>query len=317
MIITAIISRIGFFSTLTLFLQILTRACSDCLAHDHNGNHIENRILFYPDTIFADLDPGLLGLFGVGDHDSSPTSSINKTSFLGKCEFIYDAESIQLAIPFPFNAQTLHELNPTMPLLKPQLKARYVDLFTHRDREDNFAIYSHLKRGNRGKLMEEFVEELAKTFPMITGIDCIPYPNGQMGPITFSTKDQGLLPMYSFGEGMQRWFNLLGGMVVYQNAIHLIEEIDATFHPKAQRELAANLVHYSKKYDNQLFLTSHSLEFVDTLLDTIYGSGQQPDEDIVRIITLRNDPTTNEVKARVLTGQEAYESREKYHMELR
>ena len=116
---------------------------------------------------------------------------------------------------------------------------------------------------------------------------------------------------------MRRWYNILGGMIVYQNAIHCIEEIDSTFHPNAQEDLAKNLVNYAQKYNNQLFMTSHSLEFVDEFLEVLYGPDSEMEDDCVRIITLRNNEKDNRVRKRVLTGKEAYEAREKYKLELR
>ena len=272
---------------------------------------------FIPSRIFAELEPTLMGSFGSGEMFYKDQRTTQSIQYLGEWETIGLADNTKVKVPFPFSSIHVKELNPNSGFVAPFLKSRFVDILTHRDSEESFKIYSFLKREKRGKLMVEFVQELSQTFPNIIGIDCLPYPTGDFGPVSFMTQDSGLLPISSFGEGLQRWYNILGGMVVYQDAIHCIEEIDATFHPEAQKQLATNLVHYSKKYNNQLFMTSHSLEFVDNLLEAVYGSDQEPEEDCIRIITLRNDPKTNQVKSRVLTGKEAYESREKYRMELR
>ena len=293
-------------------LKFMIRALTD------TGNYLQSNHYFQPNRIFAELEPTLMGSFGAGDLFFKDQRATQVTQYLGDWEILSTVtDDAKVKLPFPFSSAHLKELNPSLGFTPPSLKARFVDILTHRDAEENFKIYSFLKREKRGRLMAEFVHELSETFPAITGIDCLPYPTGDFGPVSLMTQDSGLLPINSFGEGLQRWYNILGGMIVYQDAIHCMEEIDATFHPEAQKKLATNLVHYSKKYNNQLFMTSHSLEFVDNLLEAVYGSGQEPEEDCIRIITLRNDPKTNEVKSRVLTGQEAYESREKYRMELR
>jgi AAA15 family ATPase/GTPase len=128
------------------------------------------------------------------------------------------------------------------------------------------------------------------------------------------------LPLYVFGDGMRRWFHLLGNMLVYKNAAHCIEEIDATFHPAAQRDLSRLLIQYAEKFNNQLFLTSHNIEFADAFLDSLYGEDgivAQKDEDPVRVFTIKPLKGTDQIEVWPLTGREAYESRIDYELEVR
>ncbi len=109
-------------------------------------------------------------------------------------------------------------------------------------------------------------------------------------------------------------------MISYQNSVHCIEEIDAAFHPAAHPKLAHYLVDYARNYKNQLFITSHSLEFLDAFLGSLYAGKSVPitdqQKDPVRVYTLlpsEDGPPT--VWSR--TGREAYHEREVYDLELR
>ncbi|KSU85177.1 ATPase/GTPase, AAA15 family [Fictibacillus enclensis] len=266
-----------------------------------------------PYGIFADFKPTLMGSFGNIQMENNLNAMnipgqppINITP-VGKWRIKENNKSVlRTEIGFP----------PVSPDLQkgPFQLGRFVDILTHREQQENTKIYSFLKRE---RIMEEFISELQKTFPDIQDIDSIPFPDGTPSPVSFKIRDNQLLPMYNFGDGVQRWYNILGGLILYQNAIHCLEEVDATFHPSAQTDLSRNLYKYAKKFNNQLFMTSHSIEFVDNLLHAIYENQPEDEQDIVRIITLKSDPITNEVHSRVLTGREAYKTREKYQLELR
>ena len=191
------------------------------------------------------------------------------------------------------------------------------DILAHREPQATVAIFSHLKRY---RLLEKFTKEMKAVFP-ITEIDSIPYPDGSFSPIYIINSNDELLPIYNLGDGMRRWFHLLGNLMIYPNSVHLIEEIDATFHPNAQEKFGHLLVEYAEKFNNQLFMTSHNLEFADKFLESLYGeegSITEDQDDPVRVITIgqsRDDP--EETTVWNLTGRQAYRSRKLYNVELR
>ncbi len=287
--------------------------------HDNQETTVDH--IFEPYSIFADFKPQLMGSFGNEQIESNiQMNQIN----LGHINIALQGNQSNQKIGkwnVKINNNLVKSVDLGFPPFFPELQSdplmlgRFVDILTHRDQLENTKIYSFLKRNG---IMGDFLEELKSSFPNIDGIDSIPYPDGTSSPVSFKVKNKGLLPMYNFGDGVQRWYNILGGLILYQNAVHCIEEVDATFHPTAQRQLSKNLYKYAKKYNNQLFLTSHSIEFIDNLLQSIYEDDSTLNgEDIVRIITIKNDVPNNKVFTRVLTGKEAYETREKYQLELR
>jgi AAA15 family ATPase/GTPase len=107
-------------------------------------------------------------------------------------------------------------------------------------------------------------------------------------------------------------------MIVFKNSIICIEEIDATFHPQSQAQLAHSLLKYSQKYNNQLFITTHNIEFLDSFLSALYSKNDiNIINDDLRVITLKQDIHSNKLITRVLSGTEAYEARYDFKMELR
>src|SRR5258708_20893828 len=91
---------------------------------------------------------------------------------------------------------------------------------------------------------------------------------------------------------MRRWFYLLGQMIVHRNAVHCIDEIDSSMHPSSQSQFSRLLAEYAGKFKNQLFLTSHNIEFADAFLNALYGEGgpyESSKTDSVRLITIRTN----------------------------
>lgn len=265
-------------------------------------------------SAFGDLNPGIMN---GGNNIEIHNSNINMnqpSEFLGTWKIDHfanekniESESFHLTFP-PENFEKI---------ITPFRFGKFVDILTHREQIENSKIYSFLKRG---RLMNEFISELKTTFPDIVNVESIPYIDGTSAPVSFELENGKIVPIYNFGDGLQRWFHILGGLILYQNAVHCIEEIDSTFHFDAQNKLAENLYKYSKKYNNQLFLTSHSIEFIDNFLTTLYGENSKINisDDFVKVITLIPDPkNSNNVLSRTLNGRDAYETREEFGLELR
>lgn len=270
--------------------------------------------LIKPSAAFGDLNLQIPS-GGSIEIDNGNFRINNNIQKLGEWEIRYEnsRKGKPLNEKFPLTFPPTHQEK----FVQPFISGKFVDILSHRDLIENTRIYSFLKRE---KVMNEFLNEIQRTFPNIKGIDSIPYPDGSPSPVSFELTDSRILPIYNFGDGVQRWFNILGGMILYKNSIHCIEEIDSTFHYGAQTNLSENLVRYSKKYHNQIFLTSHSIEFIDNFLETLYGenSNSEIEDDFVKIITLIEDPNNkNKILSRTLNGLEAYKTREDFGLELR
>lgn len=286
-------------------------------------NHLEPYIVkhtFSPSQILASLNPRALGQpdEGYSKHIFTPYSESNladksklnpqqaKPLFLGRLETSLNKTRSTYDLTFPLEATS-----------SAPFKTGYIqDILAHREERAEIGIYSHLKRYGE---LDKFIEELKIIFPYISEIDMIPYPDGSAGQIYVKTTNSQRLPLYAFGDGLRRWYHLIGSMIVYSNSVHCIEEIDATFHPKAQKILSPILMHYAQKYNNQIFITSHSIEFADAFLSALYEEGTpiSSEEDLVRVFTLKLSKDHVHTDVWPMTGREAYENRQKYELELR
>lgn len=189
--------------------------------------------------------------------------------------------------------------------------ANFLDVLAHRSKLTQMEIYSILKRNPI--LLNEFVSEMEKIFPEIKGLDVIPYPQGT-SPVSIVKHNGDILPIYQFGDGMQRWFNVIGHLIIKKKSIKLFEELDATIHYEAQRGMGAYLTKLSKLYDNQIFATSHSIEFVRNFLEGVQEDCPENLKD-VRIITLLEDDGI--LRSRNLDGEEALRYIDEFDLELR
>lgn len=198
-----------------------------------------------------------------------------------------------------------------IPTTKPYRLAKFIDLLSHTGIVENTQIYSTMKREGR---LDELTKEIKKVFTDIAGFDIIPYPDGSPSPINVIREDGTYLPMYAYGDGIQRWFYIFGAITLYKDSILCIDEIDTGFHPNAQRQLCKHLVQYAEKNNVQLFMTTHNIEFIDEFLIACNQLDERYAYD-ARIITLRE--TNIGLKNRTLTAQTALQARMNNRVDLR
>jgi len=204
---------------------------------------------------------------------------------------------------FPIN------LNMNFPANTTFKAANYSDILAHRNLLSSMAIYSGMKRSNK---LEEFLKDMKDVFPEIENIEVIPFRNNASN-LYFEVNGKKI-PISLFGDGMRRWFYLIGNLITYKNSVHLIEEIDSTFHPDSMPILVKALYKYSELYGNQIFMTSHNQEFLEIMLNT-FKDNQDFLENKIKIFTLKN--INNEIKLLSLNGEEALKNIEDYGLELR
>jgi hypothetical protein len=206
---------------------------------------------------------------------------------------------------------------PQMSEHTPFKYAFFHDVLSHRYPNTEQAIFGYLKRFN---LLEKFTHEMQKAFPEVQRIDMIPYPDGSQGPIYIETYEGKLLPIHTFGDGVRRWFYLLGNLLLQSNSCHCVEEIDVCFHKSSQIKLSRLLTNYAVESQNQIFMTSHNIEFVDYFLESLYGEDgliKSKELDPVRVFTIKPSSTWGSPNVWSLTGFEAYNKRQNFELELR
>ncbi len=122
--------------------------------------------------------------------------------------------------------------------------------------------------------------------------------------------DKGTLPLVAYGDGMKKVLMLLNAVMAAEGGVVMVDEFETAIHTTAMIKCFKFILAVAEKLDVQMFMTTHSLEAVDKLL----ASGDEMLENI-RVIRLKK--RDNKTYARVLTGKEAKQDREKYDAELR
>ena len=93
------------------------------------------------------------------------------------------------------------------------------------------------------------------------------------------------------------------------------EVFDNAIHVSAFEEVFHWFVKTCLKYNVQAFITTHSAEAIDAMLKVSHEI--HTDSDPLKIITMRKSCKSNSTFLKIRTGEEAYQDREQYRMELR
>lgn len=225
-------------------------------------------------------------------------------SFVGEIQYnnLDQLSSEPSHIPISFHK---YERIMRMNRKTPFLKMTFVSTIDHIVKNTFRAVIK-----NR-KLKDEVVEVLNLFDSNITDLRIIENDEGRVSQMI----DNSLLdymPLSTYGDGIKKVIALANGIAEAKNGILLVDEIETSIHASALDKVFLWLIDACKEFNVQLFLTTHSLETVDSLLNS---ASSFENDDLIRVITLvKKDHQT---VARVLPGKKAQQVREDYDMELR
>jgi predicted ATP-dependent endonuclease of OLD family len=77
----------------------------------------------------------------------------------------------------------------------------------------------------------------------------------------------GFAPFYTFGDGLKKTLLIALALPLAKNGVLLIDEIETSIHCSALNKVFSWLIKACRLNQTQLFLTTHSLEAVDAMLD--------------------------------------------------
>ena len=127
-------------------------------------------------------------------------------------------------------------------------------------------------------------------------------------------KRLGNMPLSTYGDGIKKVLVLANAIVGAANGILLIDEIETAIHKKYYDDIFRFIVKACGAFNVQAFITTHSIEAIDGLLET-QDYEKQNESDAITVVTLkRQDQKTY---ARVLSGREVHENREAFGFEVR
>lgn len=142
-----------------------------------------------------------------------------------------------------------------------------IDLYT------NKAISASLYKGMLAEEKKRLLELLRMFDERIVGVE-MGMRYGE--PMTFiELCDTGLVPISTFGDGLKKVLTLASSIVKARRGVLLIDEFETGIHKRALMQLAQWLTAAAKRYEVQIFLTTHSRDAIDALL-----SAQQDYDDV-------------------------------------
>lgn len=118
------------------------------------------------------------------------------------------------------------------------------------------------------------------------------------------------MPLSLYGDGIKKALTMLDAIVSAEGGVVLIDEFETALHTSAMKTVFRFILEAAQALKVQLFLTTHSIEAVDKLLECSNEYLNQ-----VRVIRLKK--TEDKTWAKVTNGVIALEDREEYNMELR
>ena len=124
----------------------------------------------------------------------------------------------------------------------------------------------------------------------------------------------GTMPVSTYGDGIRRVLLLSNAIARTKNGVLLIDEIETAIHAQYYKEIFGFVIMACRQFDVQLFITTHSQEALDALLDAQnYDSGDSG--DVVSVLTLKK--TGERTLVRNLPGREVWHDRDAFDFEAR
>ncbi|MHA1232106.1 MAG: AAA family ATPase [Candidatus Helarchaeota archaeon] len=117
------------------------------------------------------------------------------------------------------------------------------------------------------------------------------------------------LNLGSFGDGFINQLLLLSLIASLNNGILLLEEPENKLHPGYMGILSSEIINSIERYNIQYFISTHSLEFIQFLLEN--------NPDVIKIVRLYKIDNEFEIDYEILDGYEALEDLNVLRLDLR
>ena len=128
-------------------------------------------------------------------------------------------------------------------------------------------------------------------------------------------KNLGIMPLSTYGDGIKKVLSIASGIAKAVNGILLIDEVETAIHSQYYEDVFRFIISACQKFDVQVFITSHSLEAIDSFLSIEDYDNTASFEDPISVVTLKKESSHS--YARVLSGRHVYQNREQFGFEVR
>lgn len=156
---------------------------------------------------------------------------------------------------------------------------------------------------------DQLIEILKEFDPAIIGIMAVE-ERGNTVYYVRTSNHTSAIPISVYGDGLKKALVIFAVLASNRGGIVLIDEVETSIHTSAMKKVFSTLVIWAKKLDIQLFLSTHSKEALNTILncDSEYCKD-------INVYTLYRNEEKNYV--RKLACQEALDLQNKMGMEIR
>lgn len=124
----------------------------------------------------------------------------------------------------------------------------------------------------------------------------------------------GDMPLSTFGDGIKKVLAISNAIAQAAGGILLFDEVETSIHKKYYDDIFRFIMKACKKFDVQLFISTHSIEAIDGILAAQDYDTQDISDDVC-VCTLKK--TEDGTFSRVLSGREVFENRAAFGFEVR
>lgn len=223
--------------------------------------------------------------------------------------FWTDAQIMHLALEVDGNLSELPSIYDFQDIptkrgstIKNNLKTVYISPADHALKR--VPLHNILKDSEKHKILIKLLKVFDENVEGITVIN--------EGPVEYGfilNNSEEAMPISSFGDGMKKTILMLAALISAKDGILMIDEFETAIHTSAMKNVFEWLIKAAMELNVQVFLTSHSKEAIEKILDL------NEYKQFINVYTLYKHEGNNFVRR--LTGEEAINVSENLGMELR
>lgn len=123
----------------------------------------------------------------------------------------------------------------------------------------------------------------------------------------------GIMPVTNYGDGVRKIVSIAEAISAAHGGVLLIDEFETGIHARNYNDIFNFIIKACRAYKIQLFVTTHSIEAVDELLNI----EDVVDSNEINFITLKKDEKTGKTLSRILSPKDVKENRTNFGFEVR
>nr|WP_283809147.1 ATP-binding protein [Tumebacillus amylolyticus] len=154
----------------------------------------------------------------------------------------------------------------------------------------------------------------------IMGIELLA-PDGVSAIPFIQHRYKSYVPVSVYGDGMRRVLTLASAVIQANHGVLLIDEVETALHHRNLSKVFSWLVEACSLFDVQLFVSTHSLEAIDAIVDTFIDVDLETEnvslERLDRIVGYRLVQQTNQTIAKRFAGKDLYSLRHEFGQDVR